>query len=170
MPWKKYYFIGVLLGCAGLLGFGYFLENRLNLAPCPLCVLQRGAMGLLLLIGLAGALHRPARLGTCLYTGLAALVAAAGAAVAAWQLHMQHLPESEKVACGPGWDYLMETFPLSEALRRIFTASGECSEVQWTFLGLSIPGWSLLWLACCCIVSVWVLVRAWRLPVWREFP
>jgi disulfide bond formation protein DsbB len=39
---------------------------------------------------------------------------------------------------------MLNAFPLTEALEMVFRGSGECAEVQWSFLGLSIPGWTLL--------------------------
>ncbi len=161
MRWKTHFFIGLTLICAGLLGFGFFLEHRLGLEPCPLCMLQRMAMAVLLCIGLAGALHRPERLGVCIYSALVFLAALAGGAVAAWQVRMQLLPEEEKTACGPGWVYMWDTYHF-DAVRRAFTASGECGEVQWSFLGLSIPAWALLWFAMFCVAALLLFVAALR--------
>ena len=67
-----------------------------------------------------------------------------GIAVAGRHVWLQNLPEDQVPECGPGLDYMLEAFPLSETLSMVFTGSGECAEVQWTFLGLSIPGWTLL--------------------------
>ena len=38
---------------------------------------------------------------------------------------------------------MLEVFPLSRTLEMVFKGSGECAEVQWTFLGFSIPEWML---------------------------
>ena len=40
---------------------------------------------------------------------------------------------------------MLEILPLAEVIKRVFTASGECAEVVWTFLGLSMPTWVLIW-------------------------
>jgi len=61
-------------------------------------------------------------------------------------------------ACGPGLDYIMDAFPLLDALELVFTGSGECAEVNWSFLGLSMPGWTFIWfllLAALALVANW---------------
>ena len=68
-----------------------------------------------------------------------------GGGVAAWQVYLQHLPPGQVPECGPGLDYMLEAMPLSKILPMIFKGSGECAEVAWTFLDLSIPQWALGW-------------------------
>ena len=46
--------------------------------------------------------------------------------------------------CGAGFDYIMETFPLKKALDLIFKGTGECSSMDWTLFGLTIPQLSLV--------------------------
>ena len=53
----------------------------------------------------------------------------------------------------------METNPLTDVVRKVLTGSGECARVDWTFLGLSMPAWSLLWFV---LLAVLVLVAASR--------
>src|SRR5690606_33616975 len=78
-------------------------------------------------------------------SGMVSLVALTGGAISARQVWLQHLPADKVPECGPGLDYMLEAFPLSEALKMILSGSGECAEVDWTFLGFSIAEWSLLW-------------------------
>jgi disulfide bond formation protein DsbB len=40
---------------------------------------------------------------------------------------------------------MLRKFPLGEVLTKVLSGSGECAETGWTFLGVSIAGWSLLW-------------------------
>ena len=40
---------------------------------------------------------------------------------------------------------MLDTMPLFDVLREVFYGAGECAEVMWTFLGISIPGWALIW-------------------------
>jgi disulfide bond formation protein DsbB len=107
------------------------------------------------------ALHGPLRRGAWIYGALAFAIAAIGAAIAARQVWLQHLPASQVPACGPGLEYMLERFPLTEALRKVLAGSGECAEVGWTFLGLSIAGWSLVWFV---LLGVYALVIAARTP------
>ena len=137
---------GAALACLLLLGYGYFLEHAEGLAPCPLCILQRIAFASLLVVLAAAAIHRPrSRGGARAYGIVAGLVAAAGAGIAGWHIHLQNLPPGEAPACGPGLEYMLSAFPLGETIKMIFTGSGECAEVSWSFLSLSIPAWALVW-------------------------
>ena len=137
---------GGALACLLLLGFGYFLEYAEGLAPCPLCVLQRVAFMALAAVFAAAALHRPRSRGGARAYGVAAgAAAAAGAGIAGRHVYLQNLPPGEAPECGPGLEYMLNTFPITESIEMIFTGSGECAEVTWSFLSLSIPTWALIW-------------------------
>ena len=60
------------------------------------------------------------------------------------QLYLQNLPADQVPACGPSLEFILETFPLSEAIGILLRGDGNCAEVAWTFMGLSIPGWTLV--------------------------
>jgi disulfide bond formation protein DsbB len=130
---------------AGLMGYALYAEHVLGLEPCPLCVLQRVAMIALGVVFLAAALHSARGVVARVYSVLGVLVAVAGAGVAAWQVRLIHLPPDKVPSCGPGFDYIYQTFPWRDALAMIFHGSGECAKVDWTFLGLSMPSWVLAW-------------------------
>jgi disulfide bond formation protein DsbB len=137
-------FLLLFLMCAGMMGFGYFLQYVLGLEPCPLCMTQRVFITLTGLIGLAAALHGPARLGQRIYGGLAILTACSGGGFSIRQLYLQSLPPERAPACGPSVEYMFEVFPLNEALMMMLSGDGNCAEVSASFLGLSIPGWTLV--------------------------
>jgi disulfide bond formation protein DsbB len=109
------------------------------------------AVGLLFLLA---ALHHPERLGARVYAVAIALAAIAGGAVAARHVWLQHLPPDQVPECGPGLEYMLEAFPLADALKMVLTGSGECAEVDWTFLGLSMPAWVLIWFVILAAVGV----------------
>ncbi len=132
----------IALACLLLLGFGYYLQFVQDLDPCPLCILQRVAYLGIGLVCLVGFLHGSA---TRIYNALALVCALAGAAVATRQVWLQHLPPERVPECGPGLDFILQAFPIFDALKLIFTGSGECAETVWTFLSLSIAEWSLFW-------------------------
>jgi disulfide bond formation protein DsbB len=146
--------------CASLLGFAYYLQYFDNQEPCPLCILQRVAfLDMMLVFGVA-ALHGPRRRGAIVYSGLLVVMAAMGAAIAGRQVWLQHLPPDKVPACGPGLEYMLERFPLADALQKIFAGSGECAEASWRFLGLTIAGWSLVWFVVLGALAVYVALRA----------
>ncbi len=134
----------LFLICAGSLGFAYYAQFGLGLEPCPLCILQRLTLMGLGVVVLLATLHHPAGWGARAYGALIGLIAGVGAAIAARHVWLQHLPPEETPRCGPGLDYLLETLPLSEIVREVLTGSGECANVDWTLLGLSMPEWTLL--------------------------
>lgn len=137
------YIVGFLI-CAGLVGYALYLQYFKNQEPCPLCILQRIAFMALGVIFLVGAVHNPRRTGAMFYGVLALLTAATGAAIAGRQVWLQSLPKDQVPECGPGLEFMLEQFPLTRALEMVLKGSGECAEVGWRFLGLSIAGWSLV--------------------------
>jgi disulfide bond formation protein DsbB len=143
LPRRLFNLAGFLF-CAGLLGYAYHVQFNLGLEPCPLCILQRVAFIATGLFMLVAALHNAGRVMSRVYAVLIALAALAGAAIAGRHVWLQHLPPDQVPECGPGLDYMLDVFPLSQTLRMVFTGSGECAEVAWRFLGLSMPAWTLL--------------------------
>lgn len=152
------------LACAGLIGFALYLQYYEYQDPCPLCILQRFAFMALGAIFLAAALHGPGRAGAIAYGGLLVTVAAIGGAIAARHVWLQSLPRSQVPECGPGLEFILEKFPLSQAIGKILAGSGECAETGWTFLGLSIAGWSLAWFVLLSGFAVYLTLMAMRGP------
>lgn len=134
------------LACAALLGYAVYLQLHAGLEPCPLCIFQRVAFAALGLVFLVGALHAPSSpAGRRTYGVLGSLAVLAGIAVAGNHVRLQHLPPEQVPSCGPGLEYMMEVMPVTGVIRKVMTGSGECANVDWSFLGLSMPAWSLLW-------------------------
>ena len=148
------------LACAGLLAFAYYLQYFQNQEPCPLCMLQRVAFIDMMVVFAVAAIHSPRRRGAIVYSGLLFVMSAMGAAIAGRHVWLQHLPPDKVPACGPGLEYMLEQFPLGDALRKIFAGSGECAEATWRFLGLTIAEWSLLWLVLLGALAVYAATRA----------
>jgi disulfide bond formation protein DsbB len=144
-----------------MMAYALYAEHRLMLMPCPLCIFQRIATIALGIVFLAAALHHPSGWGRRVYALLVALTAVAGAAVAGRHVWLQNLPADELPSCGPGFDYIVDSFPLADALRMIFTGSGECADVDWLFLGLTMPAWVLILFVVLLVYGLWVnLARA----------
>jgi disulfide bond formation protein DsbB len=130
---------------AGLMGYALYAQHIVGLEACPLCILQRLVIITLGLVFVVAALHAPGGAAARAYGVLGALVAIVGMGVSGWHVRLQNLPAAEVPACGPGYDYIMDAFPLRDALSMIFKGSGECAEVNWQFLGLSMPAWVFVW-------------------------
>lgn len=154
--------LGFALGfavCAGLLGFALYLQYYDYQDPCPLCIVQRIAFMALAAVFLVAALHGPGRTGAIVYSGMLLLVAGIGAAIATRHVWLQNLPKDRIPECGPGLEYMLKKLPLTQVLEKLLTGSGECAEVGWKFLGLSIAGWSLAWFVLFAIFAIY-LARA----------
>ncbi len=117
----------------------FYLEGVLYLDPCPLCIIDRVLVIAMGAVFLVTALHNPGRLGQRVYGSVNLVVAATGLGVGARHIWLQHMPPDQVPECGPGLEYMLETLPLNETIANVFRGSGECAEIQWTFLGLSIP-------------------------------
>jgi disulfide bond formation protein DsbB len=139
------YAAGFLI-CAGLLGYALYLQHYEYQNPCPLCILQRVAYITLMAVFLVATVHGPGRIGARIYGGLLLLTAVLGAAVATRHVWLQNLPKDRVPECGPGLEYMLNRFPLTQALEKILAGSGECAEAAWKLMGLTIAGWSLVWL------------------------
>lgn len=158
------------LACALLLGFGYYLQYGRGLEPCPLCLVQRGFFYAVMAVCAVAAIHAPGRGGAMAYAILAALFASGGAAAAARQVWLQHLPPDKVPACGPDLFFMLENFPLSRTLTTLLSGTGECAKVDWTFLGLSIAEWSLGWFVALALYALWLALRRPRKPIVTPSP
>ena len=125
-----------------MLAFGLYLQHVQGLEPCPMCIVQRYLLVLVAVVaGVTAFSHRFTWL--ALGAGLMAVLAALGAFVAARQSFLQWYPP-ENASCGRDLFGMIETFPLKRAIPMIFKGSGDCTKIDWTFLGLSIANWSFL--------------------------
>ena len=148
------------LACIGLLAYAVYVQLQDGLEPCPLCIFQRVAFAALGLVFLIGAAHAPVGAGRRVYGVLALLAAGVGIAIAGRHVWLQHLPPDQVPTCGPGLDYMLEAMPLGGVIRKVLTGSGECANVDWTWLGLSMPAWSL---ASFVVLAAWAALAAFRI-------
>ncbi|MES2785816.1 MAG: disulfide bond formation protein B [Pseudomonadota bacterium] len=147
--------------CVGMLAFGLYLQHVVGLEPCPMCIVQRYALILVAVLAGATAIARSPRvLGSG--SGLMAIVAGFGAFVAARQSWLQWNPP-EVASCGRDFYGMIETFPLQRVIPMIFRGSGDCTKIDWTFLGASIANWSFLWFAFFALVGLVLTVRQLKL-------
>jgi protein dithiol:quinone oxidoreductase len=154
--------LAALVISVGLLTYAYYAQFYQGLEPCPLCIFQRVALMALAVIFLIAALHHPVAWGARVYAVLIVCAAAIGAAVAGRHIWLQSLPPDQVPECGPGLAYMLQAFPWSDTLRMVFTGSGECAQVDWRFLGLSMPAWVLVWFLTLGLVGGWVNWRSRR--------
>ena len=159
LPGIRLTFLILFLGSVGLMLTGMFLQYGLGLIPCALCITQRIfiiAGGLAALIAFV---HNPKGLGRRLYAFAGVALAVIGGGVSSRQLWLQSLPPDQVPACGPDITYMFANFPLREALDILFRGDGNCAEVTWTFLGVSIAGWTLVAFTGIALINLWQALR-----------
>ena len=135
--------LGFLI-CVGLLGYAIYVQGVLRIDPCPLCIFQRIGIAACGLVFFIAWVHNPPSWGARVYAVLVVLAALVTIGIAARHVWIQHLPEDAVPSCGAGLGFMLEEFPVAEVIRKVLTGSGECHQVNWTFLGLAMPTWVLL--------------------------
>ena len=147
----------ICAGCIALLAFGLYLQHSQGLEPCPMCIVQRYALVMVAVFAGITALSGkkwPLVSGS----GLLVLLCGFGAFVAARQSWVQWYPP-ESASCGRDFYGMIETFPLKRVIPMIFKGSGDCTKIDWTFLGLSIANWSFISFG---VIGLVALVLAFR--------
>jgi disulfide bond formation protein DsbB len=142
--------------CVGAMAFALYAQYVLDMEPCPLCIFQRVAVIGLGCVFLLAGLHAAGNVGRIVYAGMLALTAAIGMGVAARHVWLQNLPKDEVPACGPGLDFMLDTFPLLEVFSIVLSGSGECADVSWRLLGLTMPAWTLIVFIVLGAYGIWV--------------
>jgi disulfide bond formation protein DsbB len=147
----------VCAACVAMLAFGLYLQHVVGLEPCPMCIVQRYALVLVAIV--AGITAFAARKSLRVTgSGLMAVLSGLGAFVAARQSFLQWYPP-EIASCGRDLYGMIETFPLKRAIPMIFKGSGDCTKIDWTFLGLSIANWSFVCFVAIAVLAIALLVR-----------
>ena len=152
----------VSLVSIGLLAFGLYLQHVVGLEPCPMCIVQRYA---LVLIAIIAGLTAATGLKGLQISGAILMLATAGfgAFVAARQSWLQWYPP-EVASCSRDFYGMIETFPLKRIIPMIFKGSGDCTKVDWTFLGGSIANWSFLCFCAMALISLLLIARRLKSP------
>lgn len=145
--------------CVAMLAYAYYSQFQLGVEPCPLCIFQRIAFIMMGIVFLIAALHAPRERGRRVYGVLVLLAAAIGAGIAGYHLWVQHQPRDPMAACAPGFTYMVENFPINKVLKMAFTGHADCADVNWTFLGLSMPFWTLVSYVLIGAGAVWAAFR-----------
>lgn len=149
-------FMGSVVG----MSFALYLEHVQGLNPCPLCVFQRVGLIFLGLFSLIALLHNPKNNALKRgYSLLSTLAIGWSVGVAARHVWLQHLPPDQVPSCGPGLNYMVEVLPFKRVLSEVLTGSGECAVIDWTFLGQSLPFWSLIFFSILLLISLWTLFK-----------
>lgn len=158
----RIWFLFVALACAGMLAYAMYVQHTDFIDPCPLCVFQRVIYMWIGAVALVAAVLNPAATGRWILGILLILGGVAGIAIAGRHLWLQSLPADQVPDCGMGLNYMLDTMPVLEVFREVLYGSGECAEVYWRFLGLTMPGWTFLWYIVFTVGTISVLIMASR--------
>lgn len=140
----RWYWLGLTTSVALLAVAYFYFQQKLGLAPCPLCMFQRGALVGVAAFCLLGIFFRPKKIGSKVLAFGVTLSSIFGLAVAGRQVWLQHLPADQVPECGPDLEFMLDMFPLQDVITKVLAGSGECAEVQWQLLSFSMPEWMLL--------------------------
>ena len=152
----------IAVACVAMLAFGLYLQHVVGLEPCPMCIVQRYALVLVAVVAGVTAIARSRGL-LIAGSGLMVLFSGFGAFVAARQSFLQWYPP-EIASCGRDFYGMIETFPLKRAIPMIFKGSGDCTKIDWTFLGGSIANWSFVCFVVIALAGLLLAVRQARRP------
>jgi len=149
----------VAVASFALLAVAFYMEYQMGLEPCPLCMLQRIVFFCIGVVSLLSALT--GSLGVRRFIAwIVVILSLSGAALAVRHLYLQNIPADQLPACLPGLSYMFEVFPWQEIMQAMVMGTGECGDVVWTFLGLSIPGWTLVAFVSMAIINVIIALRS----------
>lgn len=149
----------IVLTVVFMMAVALYMEHGWGLEPCPLCITQRIFVILTGVWALVAWLHNPAGLGRRVYAALGLLSALVGAAVSARQVWLQSLPEDKVPSCGPSLEFMLDTAPWLDVLRVMLAGDGNCAEISWSLLGISIPGWTLIGFLLLVAANLWQTLR-----------
>lgn len=126
-----------------IIAVAYF-ENSLKLEPCYLCMTQRAFIIAIGIICVLAVVHNPRQLGQRIYAALSISMVILGGYFSGKQLWLQSLPEGQVPSCGIPVQYLFDNFSITEIITKLLQGDGNCAEVQWQLMGLSMPGWVMV--------------------------
>lgn len=130
----------------------FYLQYAKGFEPCPLCLMQRICIIFILAFGLVNFYRKSSSSQALIVTQY--IIALLGLYFAARQVWLLSLPSGEVPACLPGLSVLIHYFPWQETVRALVWGSGNCTEIRWTWLGLSIPAWSIVYFVAIAIATV----------------
>lgn len=150
----------LLLGVSalGLELCALFFQYIMDLAPCIMCVYQRLAIAAIILAGIIGFVGHNYIITRVIGYALWATGGIWGLIIALEHVEMQSNSGSLFFSCElipnfPTWA------PLHEWIPSIFEATGDCGEISWQFLGMSMPQWMIVVYSFYAIAAVVVIIN-----------
>jgi disulfide bond formation protein DsbB len=143
LTFKKINLFGSLLAFI-LVGLAVAIQAQFNLEPCPLCVTQRIIFIIIGVLFLFFSFLNPNQLIRFIHLTSLLIANLVGIVFAIKHILIQSKWITVPAECGIDLDYMFENFPLTEAFSLLFKGTGDCSEIDWLFLGITLPQLALI--------------------------
>ncbi len=147
------------LACALALGLAFYTQYVLEFQPCHLCIFQRVTVAAMGVAFLLAALHSSGGLRGVIYAVLIGVTGLATLATAGRHVWIQMQPPGSIASCGADLKFMLELFPLTEVILKVFQAGGECAKIDFTLLGLSMPAWVFVFALVLMAAGIWNNLR-----------
>jgi protein dithiol:quinone oxidoreductase len=128
----------VMIGAALLIQLIYQLE------PCPLCITQRIIFIVIGLIFVFFLFFKHNPLTRIIHLLMLGTVSIAGVIFSVRHIMIQEKWITVPAECGIDLDYMFENFPLTQAMNLLFKGTGDCSTIDWSFIGITLPQLALM--------------------------
>ena len=153
---KRVVLLLIFLICTSVIGYALYLQLVINLLPCPLCIAQRIAYWLVGLTALFAFIHNPRGLSRQIYCSLIAIFSLIGLLLALRHSRLIRYPEAFE--CGiSAEEKFLNTLSIANWWPSMFEANGDCADVKWEFMSLTIPDWSAIFFLLFLITAVYIL-------------
>lgn len=132
-----------------------FFQYQMGLEPCIMCIYQRTAMLGLLIAGIIGTINphnMVFRVSALVIWGVSGIW---GLLLAREHIDMQTTTDPFAFTCAFEPNFPL---PLHEWIPHFFAATGDCGNIDWQFLGLSMPAWMEVIFAAFSVVFIGVVL------------
>lgn len=129
--------------CGSLTAASFYFQFVLQLQPCALCVIQRAVVIVLAVLFLTGIMIQTP-LKRAWHCSILLLINSIGLYAATRQVYLQYQPKAALMSCTPNLSFMLQHMPLLDTIQQLFAGSADCSEIQWQWLGLSMPEWTTI--------------------------
>ncbi len=140
-----------------------YFQYYMHLQPCVLCVYERSSMALLIIAGILGFINP-----TLFLLRLSGYLLWAGGVGWGMFLSIKHSAIQMGLITGPASCTFMANFPswlqLDQWFPWVFNPTGYCEDIQWQFLGMSMPQTMILINAIYLVVLIMVVAAEFKRP------
>ena len=153
---KRIVLLLIFLICTTVIGYALYLQLVINLLPCPFCIAQRIAYWLVGLTAIFAFIHNPRGLGRKIYYSFITVFSLSGLILALHHSWIIRYPEAFQCGISAEEEFL-NGLSIANWWPSMFEANGDCADVKWEFMSLTIPNWSVIFFLLILITSVYML-------------